>query len=118
MSNLELVKEITTAFCDNRLDQQTLSKYFARDFKHFANGHETDLAGYSAHLAKYGSDFKRFKIPAWDELFESGDKVVASYTLEGETPAGEKRNTAVMAVWRIEAGKVASLREVDATEAS
>lgn len=118
MSNLDLVKEITDAFCSNRLDQEVLSKYFAQDFKHVANGHETDLEGYSKHLAEYGNTFKHFKIPAWDELFESGDKVVASYMLEGETQSGEKQNTAVMAVWRIQDGKVKSLREVDATETS
>jgi ketosteroid isomerase-like protein len=118
MSNLELVREITDAFCSNRLDQEVLGKYFARDFKHVANGRETDLAGYSAHLAEYGSTYKHFRIPDWDELFESGDKVVASYTLEGETQSGEKQNMSVMAVWRIKGGKVASLREVDATETS
>ncbi len=118
MSNLELVKEITDAFCSNHLDREVLSKYFARDFKHIANGEETDLAGYSAHLAEYGKNYKHFRIPAWDELFESGDKVVASYMLEGETSSGEKQSTAVMAVWRIKDGKVTSLREVDASETS
>jgi ketosteroid isomerase-like protein len=118
MSNLDLVKEITDAFCSNHLDREVLSKYFDRDFKHIANGAETDLAGYSAHLAEYGSAYKHFRIPAWEELFESGDKVVTSYMLEGDTASGEKQNTAVMAIWRIKDGKVTSLREVDAADAS
>ena len=58
-------------------------------------------------------EYRRLRIPAWDELFAAGDRVVSAYTLEAERPNGEKEEMEVMAVWRIQGGKVGSLREVD-----
>ena len=114
MNNIQIVKEITNAFCENRDDQQILAKYFARNFEHATNGQHTDLKGYSEHLAGYMRKFKKFRVLAWDELFQADDKVVASYTLEGEMDAGGKEQIVVMAIWRLANGKVVSLREVDA----
>lgn len=114
MDNLEIVKKITDAFCENRLDQQILEQYFAPHFKHVANDRQSDLNEYSKRLADYADQYKSFEIPKWNELFAAGDKVVASYTLEGETQTGKKDKLAVMAVWQLANGKVESLREVDA----
>ncbi|MGH7461374.1 MAG: hypothetical protein ACREMA_10140, partial [Longimicrobiales bacterium] len=38
MDNVQIVKEITQAFCENRLNEQVLSRYFSPDFEHVANG--------------------------------------------------------------------------------
>jgi ketosteroid isomerase-like protein len=118
MDNLEIVREVTDAFCQNRLDQRALETYFAPDFQHVANGKTTDLRGYSQRLDTYMKDYDRFRIPAWDELFAAGDKVVTSYTLEGEKKSGGRDTMNVMAVWRLSDGKIASLREVDASLAA
>jgi ketosteroid isomerase-like protein len=118
MDNIQIVKEVTEAFCDNRLDQQVLDKYFAPDFSHIANGRKTGLREYSEHLQRYMRDYQRFRIPAWDELFAVDDRVVAAYTLEGEKASGPTDRVNVMAVWRLKDGKIASLREVDAAMAA
>lgn len=114
MDNVRIVKEITDAFVENRLDGQVLARYFTPDFEHVVNGRHTDLKGYADHLAGYMRDYERFGIPARDELFAAGDKVVSAYTLEAEKRNGEKEEMAVMAIWRLADGKVKSLREVDA----
>jgi ketosteroid isomerase-like protein len=114
MDNIEIVKEITNALCENKHDQQILTQYFAPGFEHIANGRRTNLEGYAKHLASYMSTYKSFSITAWDDIFAAGDKVVASYTLEGKADAGERERVAVMAIWRLSDGKVVSLREVDA----
>ena len=114
MDNVEIVKEITNAFCENRFDDRVLSRYFSADFEHVANGKHTDLRGYSDHLADYMSQYSQFRIPDWDELFAVGDKVVASYTLEAQKRSGDIDEFAVMAIWELADGKVTSLREVDA----
>jgi ketosteroid isomerase-like protein len=114
MNNTEIVQEITNAFCENRLDQQTLAKYFAQNFEHTANDRRTDLKGYSEHLANYMREYKKFRLRGWDELFSAGDKVIASYTLEAEKDTGGQDQLVVMAIWRLADGKVVSLREVDA----
>ena len=113
MSNLDLVKEITARFEKNTHDQAVLEKYFSPDFVHWANGKRSDLQGYSAHLARYEREYKGFTIPTWDEGFEAGDKVVVAYTLEATRKDGGVERIPVMAIWRIQDGKVISLREVD-----
>lgn len=118
MNNVEIVKKVTHAFCENRLDQQVLRQYFAPTFKHVANGRQSDLKEYSKRLASYTEGYKSLEIPKWDELFAADDKVVASYTLEAETEAGKKEKLAIMAVWTLANGKVESLREVDAASES
>jgi hypothetical protein len=62
-------------------------------------------------------EYKGFRIPNWDELFSAGDKVVTSYTLEGETVTGKQDRSVGIAIWRLANGKVVSLREVDARPA-
>jgi len=114
MENTQIVKEITQALCEKKKDNQFLSKYFAPEFEHIWNGSRTDLKGYSEHRAEYMRNYKRFRIPNYDELFSAGDKVVTSYTLEAETGIGKQERSAVMAVWRRSNGKVVSLRWVDA----
>ena len=101
----------------NKLDQQIIAKYFAPEFEHIGNGSRTNLTGYSEHLAEYMLEYKGFRIPNWDELFSAGDKVVTSYTLEGETVTGKQDRSVVIAIWRLANGKVVSLREVDARPA-
>jgi hypothetical protein len=114
MNNIEIVKEITNAFVKNLDDQEVLKKYFSPDFVHYANGQATDLKGYSARLSSYMGRYKSVKLSAWDELFAVDDKVVVSYILELETKEGVSQKAAVMAIWRLQEGKVVSLREVDA----
>ncbi len=114
MDNVQIVKEITDAFCENRIDDQVLARYFAPNFEHVANGRHTNLQGYSHHLADYKGEYTRFRIPARDELFAAGDKVVASSTLEAQKRSGETHEMSIMAIWRLVDGKVTSLREVDA----
>lgn len=113
MSNLDLVREITARFQDNDHDEAALAEYFSPDFVHWANGRQSDLAGYTAHLERYERDYERFTIPSWDEAFEAGDKVVVAYTLEATRQDGGTERMSVMAIWRFEDGKVAALREVD-----
>ncbi len=113
MDNLAAVKEITDQFAQNRDDQAVLNKYFAPDFVHWSNGQKSDLQGYASHLAGYRNAYDSFSIPAWDELFAADNKVVAAYTLEAKKKDGAVERIPVMAVWRFENGKVASLREVD-----
>ena len=84
---------------------------------HWANGKQTDLSGYAKHLAGYRGPYESFAIPAWDEAFETGEKVVVAYVLEAKKKAGGTERIPVMAIWRIEGGKVASLREVDGRSA-
>ena len=114
MDNMEIVREITDAFAENRVDDRILSRYFAPDFEHVVNGRRTDLRGYSDRLARYMRDYERFRITELDEPFAAGDKVVTSYTLEGKKRGGGTEELAVMAIWRLEDGKVKSLHEVDA----
>lgn len=114
MENVRIVREITDAFAENRIDDQILSRYFDPDFEHVVNGRRSDLRGYSDHLAQYMRDYERFRISDLDEPFGADDKVVTSYTLEGEKRDGGKEEMAVMAIWRLEDGKVKSLHEVDA----
>ncbi len=114
MDNIEIVKEITTAFAENRHDQATIEKYFASDFEHIANGERTDLRGYGERLANYMANYKSFKIPTWDELFSTDDKVVASYSIEAERNDGAQERIVVMAIWRLRDKKVIALREVEA----
>lgn len=114
MDNVQIVKQITDAFAENRIDDRILSQYFAPDFEHVVNGRRSDLRGYADHLARYMRDYERFRISEIDEPFAADDKVVTSYTLEGEKRDGEKEEMAVMAIWRLEDGKVKSLHEVDA----
>jgi SnoaL-like domain len=90
-----------------------LDKYFAPDFVHWANGRRSDLQGYAARLASYRESYKDFNIPAWDEAFEAGEKVVVAYTLEASKKAGGVERIPVMAVWSVQGGKVTSLREVE-----
>jgi hypothetical protein len=80
---------------------------------HWANGKRSDLKGYAARLAGYPESYKGFTIPTWDEAFEAGDKVVVAYTLEASKKAGGAERIPVMAIWRVQSGKVTSLREVD-----
>jgi ketosteroid isomerase-like protein len=118
MGNVDLVKEITGQFARNIDDRAVLDKHFAPDFVHWANGKHSDLAGYAAHLAGYRGPYEAFTIPAWDEAFEAGDKVVVAYTLEAKKRAGGVDRIPVMAIWRIQGGKVVSLREVDGRPAA
>ena len=113
MDNVRIVSEITDAFAENRLDDRILDRYFAPDFEHVANGRRTDLRGYSDHLARYMRDYERFRISDREEPIAAGDKVVTSYTLEGRKRDGGTEEMAVMAIWRLEDGKVKSLHEVD-----
>jgi hypothetical protein len=101
----------------DKLDQQIIAEYFAPEFEHIGNGSRTNLKGYSEHLAEYMREYKGFRIPNWDELFSAGDKVVTSYTLEGETVTGKQDRSVGIAIWRLANGKVVSLREVDARPA-
>ncbi len=78
------------------------------------NGRRSDLRGYSEHLGRYMREYERFRISELDEPIAADDRVVTSYTLEGEKRNGEKEEMAVMAIWRLEDGKVKSLHEVDA----
>ena len=98
MDNVQIVKDITNAFCENKLDDKVLEQYFAKDFEHVVNGRHTDLKGYAEHLADYMREYRRFRIPAWDELFAAGDRVVSSYTLQAERPNGEKMHGTETAV--------------------
>jgi limonene-1,2-epoxide hydrolase len=111
MENIEIVKEITTAFAENRHDQAILKKYFAPDFEHIANGQSTDLHGYGERLTTYMTNYKGFKIPTWDELFSTDDKVIASYSIEAERNDGAQEKIVVMAIWRLRDEKVIALRE-------
>jgi len=111
---MEIVREITDAFAENRMDDRVLSRYFASDFEHVVNGRRSDLRGYSDRLSRYMRDYERFRITDLDEPFAADDKVVTSYTLEGKKRSGETEELAVMAIWRLEDGKVKSLHEVDA----
>jgi SnoaL-like domain len=70
--------------------------------------------GYAARLAAYGKKYRRYRIPAWDEAFAADDKVVVSYTLVAEKADGPPDTLAVIAIWRLNDGKVVALREVDA----
>jgi ketosteroid isomerase-like protein len=112
MSNADLIKEITTAFSNNRTDQAVIDKNFAPGFRYWSNGKQGDLAGYRAALAEYEKDYDRFTISRWDELFEAHDKVVAAYRLDGAKKSGGNDSMNVMAVWQVKDGKVASLRQV------
>lgn len=114
MDNVRIVREITDAFAENRIDDRILSRYFAPDFEHVVNGRRTDLRGYSDRLDRYMRDYERFRISDLDEPIAADDKVVTSYTLEGEKRDGETEELAVMAIWRLADGKVKSLHEVDA----
>jgi ketosteroid isomerase-like protein len=114
LDNIDIVKEITRTFSENRHDQEMLQKYFAPDFEHIANGEQTDLEGYTARLTNYMRDYQGFKVPAWDELFSTDDKVVVSYTLEAKRSDGAQDKIVVMAIWRLRDGRVVELREVDA----
>lgn len=113
VSNIDLVKEITEALARNTNDREVLERYFAPDFKHWANGSRSDLKGYATHLAGYQLRYESFRIPAWDELFEADDRVVAAYVLKAEDKDGATTRLAVIAIWRLKDGKVISLREVD-----
>jgi hypothetical protein len=113
VGNVDLVKEITGQFAKNTDDRPVLDKYFSPDFVHWANGKRSDLQGYAAHLGGYRGAYEGFTVPAWDEAFEAGDKVVVAYTLEAKKKGGGVDKIPVMAVWRIQSGKVVSLREVD-----
>jgi ketosteroid isomerase-like protein len=112
MSNTELIKAITAAFCDNRADQSVIDKNFASDFVFWSNGKKGDLAGYRAALAEYQKGYDRFSIANWDELFEAHDRVIVAYRLDGAKKAGGLDALYVMAVWQVKLGKVVSLREV------
>src|SRR5690606_29291236 len=78
------------------------------------NGRRSDLRGYSEHLGRSMPEYARFRISGLDEPIAADDRVVTSYALEGEKRNGEKEEMAVMAIWRLEDGKVKSLHEVDA----
>ena len=79
------------------------------------NGQPIDLNAYARHVAAYTGQFKRMRIPRWEERFAADDdKVVVAYTFEGERADGAQARVAVMAVWRLREGKVASLHEVNA----
>ena len=114
MDNVKIVKEITDAFAENRIDDRVLSRYFTPDFEHMVNGRRNDLRGYSDHLARYLREYERFRISDLDEPFAAGDRVVTSYILEAEKRNGETEEMSVMAIWRLADGKVKSLHEVDA----
>jgi len=114
LDNVRIVKEITDAFAGNRIDDRILSQYFAPDFEHVVNGRRSDLRGYSEHLARYMREYERFRISELDEPIAADDRVVTSYTLVGEKRDGGKEEMAIMAIWRLEDGKVKSLHEVDA----
>jgi hypothetical protein len=114
MDNIEIVKKITTAFAENRHDQAILEKYFAPEFEHIANGEGTDLRGYGERLTSYMTNYRGFKIPTWDELFSTDDKVIASYSIEAERNDGVQEKIVVMAIWRLRDEKVIALREVEA----
>jgi ketosteroid isomerase-like protein len=113
MNNVDLVKEVVQKFCENKQDENVLNKYFAPDFEHTANGKRGRLKDYAERLAAYGKTYEHFRIPAWDDIFAAGDKVVTSYVLEANK-AGKHENFAVMAIWRVKDGKITALREVDA----
>src|SRR5690606_1649759 len=89
VDNMEIVREITDAFAENRMDDRVLSRYFASDFEHVVNGRRSDLRGYSDRLSRYMQDYERFRITDLDEPFAADDKVVTSYTLEGKKRSGE-----------------------------
>jgi len=114
LDNVRIVNEITDAFAENRLDDRVLSRYFAQDFEHVANGRRTDLRGYSDHLARYMRDYEHFRISDREEPIAADDKVVTAYTIAGQKRGGGTVDKAVMAIWRVEDGKVKSLHEVDA----
>ena len=114
MDNVRIVREITDAFAENRIDDRILDRYFAPDFEHVVNGRRTDLRGYSDHLARYMRDYERFRISDREEPIAADDKVVTAYTLEGKKRDGGTEEMAVMAIWQLENGKVKSLHEVDA----
>ena len=114
LDNVRIVREITDAFAENRIDDRILDQYFAPDFEHVVNGRRTDLRGYSDHLARYMREYERFRIADREEPIAAGDKVVTAYTLEGQKRDGETEEMAVMAIWQLENGRVKSLHEVDA----
>lgn len=117
MSNLDRVKEITDAFARNADDRQVLDRFFAPDFEHWANGRKSDLEGYATRLQNYRSRYEGFRMPAWDELFEADDRVVAAYVLEAKSKDGTVTHVPVIAIWRFKDDKVVALREVDALNA-
>jgi ketosteroid isomerase-like protein len=114
MSNIDIIKEVTNAFLQNRHDLEILDKYFALDFERIASGQRSNLKGYAAHLADYMSNYVSLNIAAWDELFTADDKVVCAYTFEGKRRDGMQERLAVIAIWRIRDGKIVGLREVGA----
>ncbi len=116
MSNIEIIKEVTDAFLQNRYDLEILDKYFAPDFERTANGQRSDLKGYAAHLTDYMRDYISLSTPEWDELFAADDKVVCAYTFEGKRRDGTQERLAVIAIWRIRDGKIVALREVGALQ--
>jgi hypothetical protein len=114
MSDVDLVKEITSGFCENTRDAEIIDQYFAADFVHWANGRQGGLGQYASRLERYGEAYGDFTISTWDEAFPTADGVVTAYILAANKRDGGADRFAVMAIWRLREGKVISLREVDA----
>lgn len=114
MSNADRVREITNRMCDKDFDLELVVEDFSKDFEHHANGRTTDKAGYLQRGREYREAFESIDRPAFDELVEVDNRVIAAYTLTLHRRDGEDQRMAVMAIWTLEDGKVAALREVDA----
>jgi len=113
MSNADRVREITNRMCDKDFDLDLVVEDFKDDFVHHANGGTTDKAGYLQRGHEYRESFESIDRPEFDELIEVENRVIVAYTLTLHPRGGGEQRLAVMAIWTLDDGKVAALREVD-----
>jgi ketosteroid isomerase-like protein len=114
MSNADRIREITNRMCDKDFDLDLVVEEFTEDFVHHANGRTTDKTGYLQRGREYRDSFESIDRPEFDELIELENRVIVAYTLTLHPRDGGEQRMAVMAIWTLEDGKVAALREVDA----